>query len=356
MARSEGPSAARLVVVPVGDVDDDHVGIVAEAVEDRLAVSTSIGSRMEPPPTVADDPADDGYALSALVDSVSGESARLGVTDAPLYDESGAPVYAGSTLGGRTAVVSTDLLVDDGTASTGRLRKAALKQVGHLFGVGACERETCLFAPVGLPWEYDDRNETPCEACLGIALDDGGDLHLGDVWNARDGDPTGNEPADDWSVVPSEADIEAARADASHDAAGLVDQLLDAVAGMRVWVALGAFFVGFLAYAAIIDAVLAATGGPAFGVGGFGLLDYGVLLLAAVLSATTLYEVGTVTLGTFFAVGLAVALAALWLVESLFGVTDTGGTLSLALYAVGALVAVAAIWATRTARARWRSE
>ncbi|MBU2549764.1 MAG: zinc metallopeptidase [Proteobacteria bacterium] len=148
------PARGRLVIVPLGRVDDVAVRVAAGQVQAVFNLPVDV-SDPRPEPEYALIPArrqyDAGAIIKALAADPVGPAWRLGLTEADLCLPFLTHVYGESQLGGRAAVVSPRRLrIEPGGGRAPietlyeRLAKVVLHEVGHLRGLVHCPRSGCL--------------------------------------------------------------------------------------------------------------------------------------------------------------------------------------------------------------------
>jgi archaemetzincin len=254
-------------VVPLGDVDERHAETAMRALADVYGCDARV-ARREPLPAGACDEETGQYRADELLEALPvGGLLRLGVTDVDLTYRRRNYVFGVGYLGESRAVCSTYRLdTPDTEATAERLRKQAVKQVGHLLGLENCDNRCAMqFAPT--VDEVDVRPETLCRECRSTLA-------------SAEREPTaGTAGSSGSAVAPSKADIEAIEAsgDSDADRKGWGEQVVDeGVTTVRFTLTLAAFALSFVVVGAgtywLVEDVFGAQLGQVAG--------YGVLLLA----------------------------------------------------------------------------
>lgn len=255
----------RVEVVPLGDVDERHAETARRALVDTYEFDVQVTER-QPLPEAAVDDETGQYRADGLLEALpTGGPLRLGLTEVDLTYSRRDYVFGVGYLGESRAVCSTYRLEGADRATTDeRLRKQAIKQVGHLLGLENCDSHCAMrFAPT--VDELDVRPETLCRECR--ATVDG----RGETGDERE------RPG--RAVAPSEADIEAVEAsgDSEADRKGWGAQAVDeGVTATRFLLTLAAFGLSFLVVGAGTFWVVEDVVGTTLGQVG----EYGVLLFA----------------------------------------------------------------------------
>jgi len=112
--------------------------------------------------------------VDALVARDAGEPPGhwvLAVTAADLFAEERRFVFGEATHGGAWALVSLARLRPEGPTARGarlvrrRALKEAVHELGHLAGLGHCDREECVMHPSGELEDTDRKSASYCPAC-----------------------------------------------------------------------------------------------------------------------------------------------------------------------------------------------
>jgi archaemetzincin len=112
-----------------------------------------------------------GVILKWLEERHAGAAKVLGVTDVDLFIPILTFVFGEAQLGGRAAVVSTARLTPrDGSREAGRilaerLRKEALHELGHAYGLVHCGAPACVMGRSPGVAEIDTKGDSFCPDC-----------------------------------------------------------------------------------------------------------------------------------------------------------------------------------------------
>jgi archaemetzincin len=103
----------------------------------------------------------------------------LGITSVDLYAEGLNFVFGEAQFLGKFALISTHRLKPEyygetnGELFISRVRKEAVHEFGHTFGLGHCPNPTCVMHFSNSIWDTDRKTDKPCPACsykLNLAL------------------------------------------------------------------------------------------------------------------------------------------------------------------------------------------
>jgi archaemetzincin len=90
----------------------------------------------------------------------------LGISDRPLVDGDGQPVFGEATIGGPAAVLSLPALHTENAASfQHRVLVSALHELGHMAGAPHCADPLCVMYPSRSAAETDAKGPRPCTRC-----------------------------------------------------------------------------------------------------------------------------------------------------------------------------------------------
>ncbi|MBA4156303.1 MAG: hypothetical protein H0X65_02380 [Gemmatimonadetes bacterium] len=167
-------------IVPVGEVDYDLVAWLADELQPRFGVRSTIG---EPFGCRAEwfDPSRGQHCADLILDSlVDWRSARgtmeavrfwsLGVADLNLYAADRPFVFGVATVGGCCALIGIARLRDGAGPATEhcfreRVLKEAVHELGHVAGLEHCPASTCvMYSSPGLA-ETDRKTTEFCAVC-----------------------------------------------------------------------------------------------------------------------------------------------------------------------------------------------
>jgi predicted Zn-dependent protease len=108
----------------------------------------------------------DGRDLGIYASMQADRTHALAVTDVDICHPDGGWAFGVSELGGTVGTISTARLGDPDTASLAeRLRKEAIRHVGHVLGKRNCATSGCLFSPADTKRELDELSDEPCDRC-----------------------------------------------------------------------------------------------------------------------------------------------------------------------------------------------
>lgn len=156
------------------EADPGLIASVCAHVRDQLREPVRTG--FEPDrPTNAWDPRRKQYETSVILkwleERHAGAAKILGVTDVDLFIPILTFVFGEAQLGGRAAVVSTARLVPQiGTRQpermlADRLRKEALHELGHAYGLVHCGNPGCVMGRSPGVAEIDTKGDSLCPDC-----------------------------------------------------------------------------------------------------------------------------------------------------------------------------------------------
>lgn len=171
-----------LSLVPVGAVDEDLLRWLAEALSARLGVPVGRGEPMEPREAWRTDGSgrlNSNRIVDALIardaEAMEGGEAPerwvLAVTEEDLFAPGRSFVFGEAAQGGAWAVVGLARLREDlrSMRPRARLRRRvlteAVHEIGHLWGLGHCDRPRCVMFPSASLAETDRKGDAWCPAC-----------------------------------------------------------------------------------------------------------------------------------------------------------------------------------------------
>jgi archaemetzincin len=169
---SGGTRATRVVLVPVGAVDDDVLAALAADLAPRLGLPCPTAPRLPPDPAWAEPLTGrprSGAVLEALAPRAEPDAWTLGVTEADLRGGGGVPVFGEAEPGTQCAVVGLARLregkgSDDGVFGA-RLLAEAVHELGHLAGLPHCRHRKCVMFPSAHIAETDAKGSAFCRTC-----------------------------------------------------------------------------------------------------------------------------------------------------------------------------------------------
>jgi predicted Zn-dependent protease len=154
-------------IVPLGAVDSNAVEFARAALQDAYEVKVSVRGSI-PLPKRAYDEEECGYRGFDLLEELAAASDAdivLGVTGANVGHRRRWSLLGIGALDGRSAVVSTKLLVDDyREVYRSRVRKEAVKLVGRTLGFETCDAR-CALAHAKTVYDLDESPESLCPSC-----------------------------------------------------------------------------------------------------------------------------------------------------------------------------------------------
>ena len=176
------PSQRSIHVVPLGELRDDYLRILAESIEEQFGLAVKITGN-QGLPHYALDPVRQQYnsnvILKRLLDESSPDAVKvLGVTDVDLFNPIFSYVFGEAQFKGKCAVVSSYRLRGnpEHTLPPGcppllnRLEKEAIHELGHTFGLRHCLDPDCVMKySVGLACA-DRKFSFFCPACRELVL------------------------------------------------------------------------------------------------------------------------------------------------------------------------------------------
>ena len=149
------------------------VETVREHVGNELRVRVAIGFEPERPASAWDARRrqhETGRILKWLASRHTGAAKVLGLTDVDLFIPILTFVFGEAQLGGRAAVVSTARLAPGNGLRAGRLlaerlRKEALHELGHAYGLVHCGNPGCVMGRSPGVLEIDSKRPSLCTDC-----------------------------------------------------------------------------------------------------------------------------------------------------------------------------------------------
>lgn len=301
-------------IVAVGDVPEVQLEAARDGVAEAFGVETKRGGTIPVPPDAYDGERDQ-YDAERLVEALENDGRyRLGVTTADLYFERRNYVFGVAYLDGTRAVISTDRLVA-GTDGVGdvhdRIRKVAVKETGHLFGLENCDEKRCAMRFAPTVREIDVRSAEFCRTHARELEEEAG-VDAATVTGPPDDEEApvdettvADEPSADtdeandpgggtataaggssrkisgYSTPPSPEDVAAERERDDAEASGgdVAGHLGDVVRGLAIQLGVGVFLVGavltLFLYVELHDALLGGEPGGAVFYLGLGIAAVG---------------------------------------------------------------------------------
>jgi archaemetzincin len=176
------PPRASIYLVPLGDMRDDYLRILAESIEEQFGLPVTI-TRNYGLPLYALDPVRQQYnsnlILKRLLDESPPDAIKvLGVTDVDLFNPIFSYVFGEAQFNRKCAVVSSYRLRGnpEHTLPPGcppllnRLEKEAIHELGHTFGLRHCSDPDCVMKySVGLACA-DRKFSFFCPTCRELVL------------------------------------------------------------------------------------------------------------------------------------------------------------------------------------------
>ena len=176
------PPQGSIYLVPLGEVHDDYLQILAESIEEQFELPVTITPNLAPP-LYALDPVRQQYnsnmILKRLLDESSPEAIKiLGITDVDLFNPIFSFVFGEAQFKGKCAVVSSyrlrgnpeHILPPGCPPLLNRLEKEAIHELGHTFGLRHCSDPDCVMKySVGLACA-DRKFSFFCPACRELVL------------------------------------------------------------------------------------------------------------------------------------------------------------------------------------------
>jgi len=176
------PPQGSIYLVPLGEVHDDYLQILAESIEEQFGLPVTITPNLAPP-LYALDPVRQQYnsnmILKRLLDESSPEAIKiLGITDVDLFNPIFSFVFGEAQFKGKCAVVSSyrlrgnpeHVLPPGCPPLLNRLEKEAIHELGHTFGLRHCSDPDCVMKySVGLACA-DRKFSFFCPACRELVL------------------------------------------------------------------------------------------------------------------------------------------------------------------------------------------
>jgi archaemetzincin len=176
------PPQGSIYLVPLGEVHDDYLRILAESIEEQFGLQVTITPNLAPP-LYALDPVRQQYnsnmILKRLLDESSPDAIKiLGITDVDLFNPIFSFVFGEAQFKGKCAVVSSyrlrgnpeHVLPPGCPPLMNRLEKEAIHELGHTFGLRHCSDPDCVMKySAGLACA-DRKFSFFCPACRELVL------------------------------------------------------------------------------------------------------------------------------------------------------------------------------------------
>ena len=176
------PPQGSIYLVPLGEVHDDYLRILAESIEEQFGLPVTITPNLAPP-LYALDPVRQQYnsnmILKRLLDESSPDAIKiLGITDVDLFNPIFSFVFGEAQFNGKCAVVSSyrlrgnpeHTLLPGCPPLLNRLEKEVVHELGHTFGLRHCSDPDCVMKySVGLACA-DRKFSFFCPACRELVL------------------------------------------------------------------------------------------------------------------------------------------------------------------------------------------
>jgi archaemetzincin len=167
--RDEASEQSHINIVPIGEVDELAVSVVAANLQTLMGLNaTTLPPR--PNPEYAFLPLRSQYAAIEIIRTLEtiddGSRFNLGIVQCDLCTPILKFVFGESQLGGKAAVISLHRLWDKDPARIFvRAAKIGLHETGHLLGIGHCRSHDCLMAFVSSIDKLDGLPARFCTAC-----------------------------------------------------------------------------------------------------------------------------------------------------------------------------------------------
>lgn len=165
-----------IYVVPVGEIEQDTLETLREAIEKRFKVKCKVADPLEHP-GYAYDSHRRQYGSTAILRKVKSILPRdalraLGVADVDLYVPELNFVFGEAEIGGESAVISLYRLRPELYSSSPdeklfRIRaiKEAVHELGHTFGLRHCPDPKCVMHFSNSLADTDIKSADPCSRC-----------------------------------------------------------------------------------------------------------------------------------------------------------------------------------------------
>jgi archaemetzincin len=171
-----------IYLIPLGDVGDKHLEIIAESIQEQFGQTVKIATN-QGLPAYALDAARQQYnsnlILRKLIDTAAPDALKvLGVTHVDLFNPIFSYVFGEAQFKGKGAIISSYRLRGNPSSASkigcppliSRLEKEAIHELGHTFGLKHCADPDCVMQySVGL--ECADRKFSFfCPACRELMI------------------------------------------------------------------------------------------------------------------------------------------------------------------------------------------
>jgi archaemetzincin len=171
-----------IYLIPLGDVDDKHLEIIAESIQEQFDLPVKIAGDQGLPVYALDadrEQYNSNLILRKLIDNATPDALKiLGVTHVDLFNPIFSFVFGEAQFKGKGAIISSYRLRGnpDSDSKIGcpplisRLEKEAIHELGHTFGLRHCVDPDCVMKySVGL--ECADRKFSYfCTACRELVI------------------------------------------------------------------------------------------------------------------------------------------------------------------------------------------
>ena len=160
-------------LVLLGELEEMYLEKVAKEIERVFRIKVKILERREVP-LVAFNPLRKQFKADLILELLEKEyrEKTLGIIDQDLYTEGLNFIFGQAQLNGKVGIVSTFRLdprfynkMFDEKLFLERLKKEALHEVGHIFGLMHCENLGCFMHFSNSILEVDEKGSELCEKC-----------------------------------------------------------------------------------------------------------------------------------------------------------------------------------------------
>lgn len=163
------PGPPHLRIVPLGNVDDVTVSVVAAHLQTVMGLNSKVLS-VQPRPEYAYQPGRRQYDALKIINTLASTAdpvpLALGITRCDICTPILTFVFGESQLGGRAALISLHRIADEHAETTyTRAAKIGLHEIGHLIGIGHCRTTGCVMHFSDNLENLDQMELNFCSAC-----------------------------------------------------------------------------------------------------------------------------------------------------------------------------------------------